>query len=58
MEKKIEELEKLAIEQEAEVERLNDEKDDICKDMARFRKESRQEMDELLWEHLIPVFFR
>lgn len=45
---KIHELERLARKQEAELHRLNDEKEKIRTDMALFRKESRHEMDTLL----------
>lgn len=48
VEKKIEELEKLVCEREADVKRLKDEKEGIQKEMARVRKENRQEMDALM----------
>lgn len=46
---KIEELENMALEREAEVQRLKVEKESVQKDIARFRMESGHEMEMLLW---------
>lgn len=49
MKNKIDELEKLALEREAEVQRLKVERETVQNNMARFQEESDKEIEMLLW---------